>query len=161
VIIRAAKPGDLESLIDLERASPTAAHWSEQQYALLFQAAKNAPERIVLVTRAAEQSSHELTADSNLLGFLVARHVASEWELENIVVASRSRRKGVGKALLQAFLDQVKGAGGASVFLEVRESNAAARALYESAGFHQTGRRKSYYANPAEDAVLYRLDFRR
>jgi ribosomal-protein-alanine N-acetyltransferase len=42
------------------------------------------------------------------------------------------------------------------VFLEVRESNAAARALYANAGFEQTSRRKSYYANPLEDAILYR-----
>jgi ribosomal-protein-alanine N-acetyltransferase len=44
------------------------------------------------------------------------------------------------------------------VFLEVRESNAAARCFYEKAGFVQTGRRKSYYTDPAEDAVLYRYD---
>jgi ribosomal-protein-alanine N-acetyltransferase len=43
-----------------------------------------------------------------------------------------------------------------SIFLEVRESNAAARTLYELASFEQTGRRKSYYTNPAEDAILYR-----
>jgi [ribosomal protein S18]-alanine N-acetyltransferase len=147
-------------MIDLERASPAAAHWSEQQYAQLFRAGQNAPERLVLVARAAEQSSHELIADSKLLGFLVARHVTSEWELENIVVASHARRKGVGRQLLQAFLDYVRQANGESAFLEVRESNAAARALYEKAGFQQTGRRKSYYANPAEDAILYRLDFR-
>jgi ribosomal-protein-alanine N-acetyltransferase len=42
------------------------------------------------------------------------------------------------------------------VFLEVRESNAAARTLYENAGFEQTGRRRSYYTSPLEDAILYR-----
>ena len=43
------------------------------------------------------------------------------------------------------------------MFLEVRESNAAARTLYEKAGFEQTGRRHSYYTSPLEDAILYRL----
>jgi len=43
-----------------------------------------------------------------------------------------------------------------SVFLEVRESNTVARRLYEKAGFQETGRRKSYYTNPTEDAILYR-----
>jgi ribosomal-protein-alanine N-acetyltransferase len=56
---------------------------------------------------------------------------------------------------LEALLDaahQTK----SSVFLEVRESNAPARALYENAGFKQTGRRPSYYTSPLEDAILYR-----
>jgi ribosomal-protein-alanine N-acetyltransferase len=44
-----------------------------------------------------------------------------------------------------------------SVFLEVRESNTAARTLYERAGFEQSGRRESYYTNPPEDAILYRF----
>jgi [ribosomal protein S18]-alanine N-acetyltransferase len=158
VNIRAAKPLDLQSLIDLERASPTAAHWSAQQYAQVLQATESAPERLVLVAASTEQSAAEHTGYLGLLGFLVARHVASEWELENIVVASYARRKGLGNRLLQAFLDHAKRVNSETVFLEVRESNMAARALYEGAGFEQTGRRKSYYSNPPEDAILYRRD---
>jgi ribosomal-protein-alanine N-acetyltransferase len=91
-----------------------------------------------------------------LLGFLVARHLAPEWELENLVVAPTIRRKGLGKRLLDGLLAHADGTNSDAVFLEVRESNASARALYESAGFAQTGRRKSYYAEPQEDAILYR-----
>jgi ribosomal-protein-alanine N-acetyltransferase len=91
-------------------------------------------------------------------GFVVARHVAPEWELENIVVAPAVRRRGLGQRLLDALLAAARETNSSSVFLEVRESNAAARCFYEKAGFVQTGRRKSYYTDPAEDAVLYRYD---
>jgi [ribosomal protein S18]-alanine N-acetyltransferase len=87
---------------------------------------------------------------------LVARHLAPEWELENIVVAPSARRQGLGNRLLNALLAAARETHSASVFLEVRESNSAARTLYEKAGFKQTGRRKSYYTDPLEDAVLYR-----
>ena len=54
-----------------------------------------------------------------------------------------------------ALLVRTQNTNSESVFLEVRESNSAARSLYEKLGFQQTGRRKSYYANPIEDAILY------
>jgi ribosomal-protein-alanine N-acetyltransferase len=129
----------------LERASATAAHWTEQQYADLFIPEK---QRLLLV---AEGSPDEV------LGFLVARHVDLEWELENIIVAPGARRRGIGKRLLDDLLGRARETNSAAVFLEVRESNAAARSLYEKAGFKQTGRRNQYYSKPSEDAVLYRL----
>lgn len=91
-----------------------------------------------------------------ILGFLIAQHLAPEWELENLVVAPNARRKGLGKRLLEALLDAARKTNSTSVFLEARESNAAARALYEQAGFEQAGRRAFYYTNPSEDAILYR-----
>ena len=102
----------------------------------------------------ARQPSGEPAAD--IAGFLVARHLAPEWELENIVVSPSSQRRGIGKALLRTLLLRARDADNGAVFLEVRESNAAARGLYESAGFRQAGKRKCYYLNPLEDAVLYR-----
>jgi ribosomal-protein-alanine N-acetyltransferase len=91
-----------------------------------------------------------------LLGFLVARNVGPEWELENIAVAFQAQRHGIGTQLLHGFLAETDRAGNPVVFLEVRESNTAARALYEKSGFSQVGRRSAYYHHPAEDAVLYR-----
>ena len=93
-----------------------------------------------------------------LAGFLVARHSPPEWELENIVVApevapDRDREEAAGYSARQA-----RQTNSEAVFLEVRESNTAARRLYEKLGFRQTGRRKSYYTNPIEDAVLYPLN---
>jgi ribosomal protein S18 acetylase RimI-like enzyme len=58
---------------------------------------------------------------------------------------------------LTALLDRARETNSERVFLEVRESNQAARAFYARLGFEQSGRRKLYYANPPEDAVLYRL----
>jgi [ribosomal protein S18]-alanine N-acetyltransferase len=72
-------------------------------------------------------------------------------------VAPSARRIGVGKRLLERLLDGARETHSTSVFLEVRESNVAARTLYEKLGFRETGRRKSYYASPLEDAVLYSL----
>lgn len=69
---------------------------------------------------------------------------------------SPARRKGIGQQLLDALLLAARESNIESVFLEVRESNHEARAFYEKAGFKLDGRRKSYYANPSEDAILYR-----
>lgn len=93
-----------------------------------------------------------------MVGFLVAHQIAGEWELENIVVEEAEQRKGIGTGLLTGLISKARATNSEAVFLEVRASNLAARALYEAAGFRQSGLRKSYYANPLEDAVLYRLD---
>jgi ribosomal-protein-alanine acetyltransferase len=144
--------------MSLERRCATAAHWTEEQYHQAFQG--ESVGRLVLVAEGSLLIAPDLETNSNkppgLLGFLVARHLAPEWELENIVVASTARRKGIGQRLLDALLGAARETNSGSVFLEVRESNVAARTLYQKAGFKQTGLRKSYYTNPPEDAVLYR-----
>jgi ribosomal-protein-alanine N-acetyltransferase len=150
VKIRLATPEDVPHLIELDRASGTAAHWTAEQYQDLFQMA-SAPPRLVLLAEA---------PDGSVVGFLVAQHVTPEWELENIVVSAPERRKGIGNALLQTLLEAVRQACGEAVLLEVRESNECARCFYSRAGFQQSGRRKAYYSNPLEDAVLYRLSLR-
>ena len=98
--------------------------------------------------------------ENTVLGFLVARPIESEWELENIAVMTQRRRCGLGSALVGELSKCARLGGATSLILEVRESNAAARALYEKSGFLQEGRRKDYYRSPAEDAVLYRLPLR-
>ena len=82
-----------------------------------------------------------------------------EWEIENIAVAGPARRRGLGTRLLGELLDLARGRGADAVFLEVRESNHAARALYEKWAFLESGRRRGYYKDPEEDAILYRLGF--
>ncbi len=133
--------------MELERACPAAAHWTEYQYRQLFERVSRS--RLVLV-------AEEVRDDSSIYGFLVARSIDPEWELENIAVAAGARRKGLAKRLLDALLARAQETNSQSVFLEVRESNAAARTLYERGGFQQAGLRKSYYTNPLEDAVVYR-----
>jgi ribosomal-protein-alanine acetyltransferase len=144
--IRVATSADLPVMMRLERACDTAAHWTEEQYRQAIDAGE--PQRLVLVLE-------DAASPGKILGFLVARQIAPEWELENIVVAAEARRNGLGKRLLEGLLKHARDKNSTRVLLEVRESNHGARALYERAGFKQTGRRKSYYINPLEDAFLY------
>ena len=156
VKIRTAASADLPFIVDLERAAETAAHWREEEYRELFDKPATLVQRLVLIAEEEKGSSRALpNPSSSPLGFLVARHVASEWELENIVVAPSVRRMGVGRQLMGALVTWAIQTESHSILLEVRESNVAARRLYEQLEFQETGRRKSYYANPLEGAILY------
>jgi [ribosomal protein S18]-alanine N-acetyltransferase len=143
--IRRATRDDFQPILDIERLCPTAAHWKEADY---VQAIENvAAQRIVLV---ADHNNH-------ILGFLVARLVGRDWELENVAVNPGNQRKGIGQALLRVLIDVASQNGAESIFLEVRESNSSARTLYERCGFQHAGERKEYYSTPTENAVLYRF----
>lgn len=153
--IREATAADIRSMLDLAAESPTAAHWTEQQYRDLISPAVKV-DRLAIVAEGSTVSD-PATPDEGVLGFLIARFQTPECELENIVVSPAAQRKGVGKQLLNALLLGATETNCESVFLEVRRSNQAARAFYENVGFRFDGRRKSYYSNPDEDAILYRL----
>jgi ribosomal-protein-alanine N-acetyltransferase len=146
-------------MMDIDRQCAVAAHWTEGQYKRLFQSSESDPsQRLALVI---EEDHHARFAPQSnieppLVAFLVANHVGREWELENVVVKSTFRRQSIGTRLLNEFLTRTRETSAESVFLEVRESNQAARALYLKWGFEQNGRRKGYYTNPPEDAILYR-----
>ena len=156
--VRLAAAADIPAMIELERRCETAAHWSEEQYrAALPGCGKGLVARLMLVAERRPTATTEVSGQPQALaGFLVARDQGPEWELENIIVDQGFRRNGVGTRLLQELFERAKGAGSTMVFLEVRESNQAARRLYEKHGFELTGRRKGYYSGPAENAVLYR-----
>jgi [ribosomal protein S18]-alanine N-acetyltransferase len=156
--IRLATAADIPHLLDVERLCATAAHWTEQQYQQIFES-EGMAERLCLVAENGFAHHAASEAASGIAGFLIARRVDHDWELENIVVAPASRRNGLGQRLLEDFLVRVRENDSDNVFLEVRESNVAARHLYEKMGFHETGRRRSYYVNPHEDAVLYAATF--
>ena len=143
VTIRSAVLDDVPVLLAIEREAASAAHWTREQYGRLVETG------IVLV---AEDGG-------NISGFLCAKHVAGDWEIENMVVAKQGRRRGVGSGLLDELLRRVRQQAGAAVWLEVRESNQPARRLYERYGFHETGRRRGYYRDPGEDALLYEFRF--
>jgi ribosomal-protein-alanine N-acetyltransferase len=147
VRVRAATAGDLDRLMEIAAHSATAAQWSPAEYARLC--AAEPPNRVTLVV---EQ-------ESTVVGFVSGRQLGDEWEIENIAVSGPARRHGLGSRLLGEFLDRVRQSGGKAVFLEVRESNRAARALYEKWAFTEAGRRKSYYGNPTEDAVVLKFSF--
>jgi ribosomal-protein-alanine N-acetyltransferase len=81
-------------------------------------------------------------------GFALGRAIAGEAELLTIAVAPCARRQGLGRRLLDQFLDAARQHGSAVVFLEVASDNAAALALYRATGFAECGRRADYYAGP-------------
>jgi len=145
--VRPATPGDIPAMMQLVIRSVTAAHWSREQYERVF--GEQTPRRVALVIEEA----------ADLQGFLVAHEVAGEWEIENIAVAGAARRRGLGTRLLGEFLKLARAEGATAVFLEVRESNHAARLLYEKWSFEERGRRSGYYTQPQEDAIVYRLSF--
>jgi [ribosomal protein S18]-alanine N-acetyltransferase len=139
VTIRSASLDDVPALLAIEREAPSAAHWTAEQYARLVESG------VVLVS----EESQRIT------GFVCANIVAGDWEIENLVVDQQNRRRGIGDALLGELLRSPKIEAGSAVWLEVRESNQAARCLYEKHGFREPGRRGGYYRTPDEDGVLY------
>lgn len=153
IAIRHATSNDISVILRLERSSNGAAHWSESQYQSLIAAKDADVSTLALVA--------EYKANPALVGFLIARHVAIEWELENIVVAAEARGKGIGTQLMEELCARARQTNSEAVFLEVRESNVAAISLYRKLGFQQTGRRKSYYSSPIEDALLFSKNFGR
>ena len=80
-----------------------------------------------------------------------------EGQITNIAVASDARRQGLGRAVLIALIQEARERNCELISLEVRESNTAAIALYESAGFLIAGRRKRFYRAPVEDALVMLL----
>jgi ribosomal-protein-alanine N-acetyltransferase len=148
VFIRQATPDDLSAIRKLEQQAETAAHWAEREYAALF--AADAPPRIALV--AVDENS-----TGSIHGFVIARCALEEWEIENVVVAPDRRRSGTASQLIRELLHIARDQAAASVLLEVRESNQAARQLYEKMEFKVVGQRKDYYRNPAEDGLLLKF----
>ncbi len=91
-----------------------------------------------------------------LLGYAVAWFVLDEGELANLAVAPQGRRHGIGSRILAQVIRDAEERGTRNLYLEVRESNAAARLLYQGREFKEVGRRKSYYRSPTEDALILR-----
>jgi ribosomal-protein-alanine N-acetyltransferase len=112
-----------------------------------FESVMDEPAAYVAVARAASE---------RIVGYVVAWFVADEGEIANLAVREPTRRQGIGASLLDAALSEGRRRGAQNVYLEVRESNEAARRLYASRGFDEIGRRKRYYRHPVEDAVVLR-----
>ncbi|MCQ2491926.1 MAG: ribosomal protein S18-alanine N-acetyltransferase [Lachnospiraceae bacterium] len=97
--------------------------------------------------------------DGKLAGFILISYLGDEGELLKICVAPDNRKKGLGSLLLDKAIESWQASGVQTVFLEVRESNVSARALYRKKGFAEIGIRKNYYDRPKEHAVIEQATF--
>lgn len=140
--IRRAERGDLAFIAALEKET-----FSLPQSEAAFADMLGKEDRILLV---AEQHGAPI-------GYVCAYTVCRESDILTVAVAPAARRCGAGRALLEALSDALAGDSDA-IFLEVRQSNAPARALYASMGFCEVGVRRGYYQHPKEDAVLYKKE---
>jgi [ribosomal protein S18]-alanine N-acetyltransferase len=149
VAIRSAALNDVPAILASEQQAPGAAHWTLEQYEKLVGSG------VVLV---AEEAAEEA---GRFCGFICAKAVASEWEIENVVVAAAFLRRGIADELVRELIQCAENEAASAILLEVRESNLPARRLYEKHGFREVGRRRGYYRDPVEDAILYALRFNR
>ena len=132
--IRPGTEADLDSIAAIQGESDEAAHWRPAEY-------------LAYSIRIAVESGRAV-------GFVVTRDLAAgESEILNLAVRQDCRRSGVGAALVREALSASPGV----YYLEVRESNTVARNFYKSMGFGETGRRRKYYNDPDEDAIVMRI----
>jgi ribosomal-protein-alanine N-acetyltransferase len=104
--------------------------------------------------------AHNLVARvaDQVVGYVCVWLVAGELKINNVAVRRDCRGHGHGARLLRAVLELARARGCSEATLEVRPSNAEARGLYERFGFREVGRRKQYYPDSGEDALLMTLD---
>ena len=143
VTIEPALHVDLTAIAALEKAA-----FSDPWSLASFESVLAEPAAYVAVARENESDA--------VLGYVVAWFAADEGEIANLAVREPTRRRGIGSALLDGALAEGLRRGAINMYLEVRESNEAARRLYASRGFEEIGRRKRYYRHPVEDAVVLR-----
>ncbi len=142
-LLRPAEAGDIGRVAEIER-SCFADPWSEESFRRLL----DVPPAIFLVAL--------FPPEQAIAGYVIAFSVGQDAEVLNVAVDPRFRGRGLAGQMLDAVLIQLGGRGVRAAFLEVRESNQAARSLYKSRGFSEIGRRKSYYRRPVEDALVLR-----
>ena len=102
-----------------------------------------------------------LVAEENgiVAGYIGSQTCGEESDVMNVAVHPDFRRRGIAEALVNALVDELKAMGSHCLTLEVRASNAPAIALYEKLCFAEIGRRKNYYRNPREDALILRKEW--
>jgi ribosomal-protein-alanine acetyltransferase len=159
--IRQATRNDIQAMEELKRESPTSSNWSNEHYESLFR--NTTPELSRYVVLVAEDPSESISATVSaptppIVAYLVAHCVDPDWELQYIVVAKKSRRRNLATLLLNELIEHARSNNADAIFLEVRESNQSARALYRKMGFKETRIRKGYYSDTAEGGIDCRLE---
>ncbi len=142
VLMRAARRDDLDDILAIEREAFTDP-WSRGAFAVLFD-----DPRVYFAVA--------VGGDDRPRAYLAAWFVADEGEVATLAVAAQYRGRGMATRLLESVLAEAGRRGAATLYLEVRESNEAARRLYASHGFEEVGRRRHYYRRPREDARVLR-----
>jgi ribosomal protein S18 acetylase RimI-like enzyme len=172
IVIRRAAREDTEAVLDsvweLAKASSPAALWSRAAFSPYFatEVGSGALEAKAIFLACVNVSAAEMTTASGanpiaktdgIVGFAAYSAImtfgAGESTLENMAVAEPWQRQGIGRRLLSSGLLWCRAHASESVFLEVRESNRGAIALYERAGFSALGKRPQYYCEPNEDGL--------
>jgi [ribosomal protein S18]-alanine N-acetyltransferase len=145
---RPMRAEDLGAVLAIAAASPEAPVWKTDDYAAYLDARRPQVLRIALVAE----------TDGRAAGFAAATLLLdgteNRCELDTMAVDPDARRQGTGRALLEAVMAWAAGQGARRMGLEVRATNAAALMLYRRLGFAEEGRRKKYYADPEEDALV-------
>lgn len=139
VPLRPMTAEDISAVARLEQAA-----FSDPWPASGFRELLQAPHTVMAVAEAAGE----------VVGYSVVAVVADEAELANIAVDPAYQRHGVARRLVGAAMEAARRRGASTLYLEVREGNAAARALYAALGFEEVGRRPGYYRRPDEDALV-------
>ena len=134
---------DLDEVVAIERASFTLP-WSRG--AFLYEMEQNRVARCFVVRE-----------DGRVVGYVCLWEIGDEVHVTNIAVHPEFRQRGIGRMLLSTVLDDARGRRLRVVGLEVRPSNREALPLYESFGFKVVGRRKGYYYDTGEDALVMEL----
>ena len=141
--IRAMAEGDLDRVVEIAAGLETAPQWARAAYVAALDA-ESSPWRMALVAE----------VEGAVAGFAVAAVMGTEAELESIAVEAATQGHGIGRELMLELNRRLKATGVRQLGLEVRASNAAAIGLYAGVGFSEVGRRRGYYREPAEEAVL-------
>lgn len=139
--IRPFTPADLNQVLAIAAASPEAAGWSREAYEAILEDQQQA-------------SCSVADQQGSVVGLVCWRVTREEAEVLNLAVAPAARRLGVGSRLLDHALREAARQGAQRVFLEVRETNQSALALYQQYGFAVSMRRVGYYADPPADALV-------
>jgi ribosomal-protein-alanine N-acetyltransferase len=139
--VRRMNADDLPVIMTIETSSYTVP-WSESTFRGLL--------------RRADADLVVAELDGVPIGYACSWFVIDQGELGNVAVAEAWRNRGIGARLVETVLERALERGAREMFLEVRPSNAAAQRLYERFGFREVGRRRNYYAEPPEDALVMR-----
>ncbi|MBC7789589.1 MAG: ribosomal protein S18-alanine N-acetyltransferase [Anaerolineae bacterium] len=138
--IRPAAPGDIDQIMEIEQAS-FSDPWQRRSLVSLI-----GNSRVFFAVAEGEAA--------RILGYVTAWFVLNEGEIGNLAVDPQWRSLGIGSALLDEVVSHSVEHGIETLYLEVRDSNTPARRLYASRGFVEIGRRKRYYRQPVEDAIV-------